>query len=326
MINTKTRDEIVKKFTEDVERTAEEVRGRIKLYSYYKAGVYDVVREGIHDIQKIIERQLPLSKEEVNENKVAIHVSFTANTISVIMKNKFESCAVKFKEKFAIVIRAGVSDDTIYDECFENMFTVYENVLVDILMRPNVYEFNKVLGELTEAAGLDYKVSVTRPYQNDGKKISVLTDDEVVFVCDQDRIFDIDTLTIMQTPVAVAEGEEPVGLTQEAIDEAKKAMSDLFATAQTTAEFVENKGFPVIQFVCDLPKLKKPITYMNKIANKNIMNNKKAYDGLYFYYKDNVFALAEAKDGAVEVVFSPIDVNTFKRVEGIDVTGSFKAE
>jgi hypothetical protein len=328
MISAESKKRIVNKFTEDVENIAEEVRGRIKLYSYFEAGAYDVVREGIHDIKKIIERQIP---EEVKIDAVSAHVSFTGNTISVVMKNKFEESKVTFRERIQMVVRAGVTDDSIYNDCITGMFDVYQRLIEDALMRPNIEEFNNVLDELTKGADLDYKVSVVSPFMYGDKKIAILTDDEVVFVCDPDRIFELNTIAVMQVPVEVEEGQDAEeaelragGLTKESIDKVKKDVSDQFATAQTTAEFVENKGFALIQYVCDISNLKKPITYMKKIANKNILNNKVAYDGLYFYFKDNVFSLIKAKDGETEVVFSPIDITTFKRVEGVDVAGAFK--
>lgn len=315
MISLVAKNKIMDQFTKAVETTAEEVRGRIQLFSYYDAGVYDTVRNGIHDIKKMIERQIP---EEVQIDAVASHIMFSGNVISVTMKNKFEDSKVKFRVKFPIVVRTDASNDSLYDECVIGMFNVYQDLVEDALMRTNVEEFNAVLAGLTKEASLDYRVAVVTPYMYSGKKIAVMTDDEVVFVCDKERIFDINNISVMQVASET--------ITQESIDEAKKQVADQFATAQTTAEFVENKGFALIQYVCDLSKLKKPLSYMKKIASKNIQNNKVMYDGLYYYLKDDVFALVEAKGGAAEVVLSPIDVNTFKRVEGIDVLGAVKAE
>ena len=314
MITLTERDQVLDKFEKAVEAKAEEVRGRIKLYSYYDAGVYDTVKAGIHDIRKMIENQLP---EGIELDAVAVHVSFVNNAINMILKNKYEESAVKFRMKFSVIVRPDSTNDTMYDEVIIGIYNVYRDLVSDYMIRKNVALFNAAMEELTTMAGVDYKISVVSPYMNAGKVITTLTDDEVVFVCDPERIFEIDTMSVMQVP-----GER---FSEESISNYKKAEADKLATAQTTAEVVENKGFAIIQFVCNIQKFKKPLSFLKKIASKNIQNNKKEYDGLYYYLKDNVFALVEVKDGAAEIVLSPFSTETYKRVDGVDVLGAFKA-
>ena len=314
MITLTERNRVLDNFEKAVETKAEEVRGRLKLYSYYDAGVYDTVKAGILDIRKMIENQIP---EGIELDAVAVHVSFVNNAINVILKNKYEDSATKFRTKFSVIVRDNSTNDTMYDEVIIGIYNVYRDLVSDYMIRKNVALFNAVMEELTTLAGVDYKISVVSPYMNAGKVIATLTDDEVVFVCDPERIFEIDTMSAMQVP-----GER---FSEEAINNYKKAEADRLATAQTTAEVVENKGFAIIQFVCNIQKFKKPLQFLKKIASRNIQNNKKEYDGLYYYLKDNVFALVEVKDGAAEVVLSPFSTETFKRVDGVDVLGAFRA-
>ena len=318
MVSEVKRKEIIEKFADDVTAAADEQRPSLMIASYYQAGDFDNVKSCIRLIEDMIRYRLPAGyKIGEKLDDVLVKIMFTGTVINLTIRNRYEDAKVQFRKKHPIVVREGISNDDLYDRVVEAIYFAFEGLLEDAMMRENLDLINGAVDELVKGAGLNYKVSFVSPFtRNTDNKIFALTDQEVVFVADKDRLFKTEDLTILQTPNEF--------IKQETIDSAKQILMDKFATAQTTAEFVGNLGFSLTHFLCDIGKTKKPLYYLKRITGKNLLNNKEVYDGQYYYLKDGVFSIVERKDGVSEIILTPFSTETFQRVEGVDVLGSFK--
>jgi hypothetical protein len=308
MINEAKRKEILSTFSAKVEANAEAIRNQFRLQEYFVAGGFDTVKESVKDIQKMVVRNLP---EDIAVEEASMRFAITGNVINITLGNKRSDAATAFKYKIPVVVRPNSTNASLYDEVVTGIFGVYEALLNLALVEENVAKVNEVLAELVEMAGLDYVVRVIPSFGQGSKKIAYLSDDEIVFVADDSNIFNLDT-------VAVAMDPNPY-FSEESIAGAKKAMAEVFATAQTTAQFAESKGFALLTYLCDISKLKKAASYVKKISNKNIKNQSMKNDCIAYYLDGDIFGLAEIKDGKAEVILSPIDLSTFRRVEGVDI-------
>ena len=318
MVSEVKRKEIINKFADDVTAAADEQRPSLMIASYYQAGDLENVKSCIRLIEDMIRYRLPAGyKVGEKLDDVLVKIMFVGTAINLTIRNRYEGAKVTFRKKYPIIVRDGISNADLYDRVVEAIYYVFEGLLEDAMMRENLELINGAVDELVKAAGLDYKVSFVSPFGKDVEsKIYALTDQEVVFVADKERLFKTEDLTILQTPNEF--------IKQETIDSAKQILTDKFATAQTTAEFVGNLGFSLTHFLCDIGKTKKPLYYLKRITGKNLLNNREVYDGQYFYLKDGVFSIVERKDGVSEVVLTPFSTETFQRVDGVDVLGSFK--
>ena len=84
---------------------------------------------------------------------------------------------------------------------------------------------------------------------------------------------------------------------------------------------VEQNGGSLVTYVCDISTLVKPMTYIKKITNKNVENHRGNKDAILYYAKENVFALIAKRDGNLELILSPFDTTTLRKVD-VDVMGA----
>lgn len=226
------------------------------------------------------------------------------NVVSICISNKYNAVdSFKFKEV--------VTSNDANSKVIEFLLGVYSELLVNEMAKMNVLEINAVLGRLVEEAGVNYSVSVVTALGNNGKKISQLTDDSVVFVADEDRVFDLEDILLFTEPDDSGETR----LTTDAITNAFKSEASLFATALTPIELVEKKGGTVIKYICDISNQVKPLTLIKKICTKKVEFIRGDKDTLAFNLSDGVFTLLAKRDGHYEVVLSPFDISTFRFVE-----------
>lgn len=186
--------------------------------------------------------------------------------------------------------------------------SVYAQVLEDMLMRENVEKANKILAKITESAGLKFSVAVTTPLAYNGQKIAKITDEEVIFVVDSERIFKMGELVIFD--------EE-----NEFFEEIMKGEISVFEQATSTPKFVGLKDH-VIGYLCDISARVKPATLIRKAystnydhLNKSEGDKRKKTEG-YAYVKDgDIFSVKEFSEEGETVVLSPFDLNTLDYVQ-----------
>lgn len=306
MFNAKMRDEVIRSFGSEVERVGEIMRDLHRIKTYLDAGADSYVRDSLHKINDFIAECVPQGLE-VDEISVGANVN--ANVINMTVKTKKSDAVCPMRVKKVVVRRNDSTDDTMYEECVEAIYDVYVSQLEAAMAQKNIDKVNAVLADILQRAGLDYSVKLTSFYgHSEDKKIAYLSDNEVVFICDKENIFNCNNFAILRDPDAI--------LTESDIEKAKSDIAEEISVAQNTLQFVQNKGFVFITHLCDIPKTKKMSRVVRKMVSKNVMfaNNRKT-GGIMYYDVDNVYAILEVKDGEIDVILSPFDLETFKYVE-----------
>lgn len=314
MFNAKMRDDVVYNFASEVERVAETMRNLHKVKTYLDAGADSYVRDNLHTINDFIAGCLP---KGIVTDVLTVGASVSGNAINMTIKTKKSDAAIPMRVKKTVVRRSNSTDNTMYDDCVTAIYSVYEMMLLLSMAQQNIDKVNEVLADLLKRANLDYTVRLVSYYgKPEDKKIEYLSNDEVVFVCDRENIFGCHNLAVFRDPDAL--------LSEEDIEKAKNNLADEMSVAQTTIQFVQNKGFTLINHLCAIPKMKKMPGYMKKIVSKNVMSNMSRSDGLMYYLEGNTFAIVDVKDGEAEVVLSPCDLETFRFLDDVDVLSLIK--
>lgn len=307
MVNSKLKDQLVASFVENAKKNIQMTCQDIDVNKYMAEGNVDVIKNIINKVHSNIILAIP---DEVTIPKVNLYSSMSGENgvelINLTVSNKFTAVR-KFKFQKRITSSANTLADIV--EAFEYF---YSELIVDSLVQENLEVVNSVLAKITEKAGVSYSVVVAPPMQEDGKKIKSISDEMIVLVADEDRVFELDDILVFRTP------DEESKITQELIDEAIEKEAMQYAEAQTVEQFVERKGCPVIKYLCDISTQVRPMSLIKKIHSKNVERLQGNKDAVAYYLKDNVFAVIARVDGKMEVVLSPFDITTFRKVD-VDV-------
>lgn len=277
-------------------------------------GSVDLVKDCISKFQRNIIAAVP---DEVDVPMVSLYQSplstegdGTIDLISLVLSNRINSTK-KFKYS-ARVAKAG-----IIQKLKDFFIPAYTELIISSMVDSNLERVNDILSQATEEAGVPYSVSVVSELSHKGKKIATLFDDEVVFVADEDRALSLESLMIMRVP------DEEEMITEEMIQTAYSALVSEIQECQTVEQLVANPG-AFIRYIADISKHVKPSTLIKEICGKNVEKLTGKKDTLAYYLKDNVFALIAKRDGNMEVVLSPFDLTTMRRVD-VDVLKQISA-
>lgn len=311
MYNLKDKEEILKMFHETVEENMSENCSDLALEQFMADSNVSLVRDCIDKIHANVLASVPLG---IAVPKVAVYKYLTGSEDGITLAMITITNSISSDKKFSYSFSATVGDTVNKIRGF--MEDVYSVLIVDFLINENLELVNSVVSQAVKGAGVSYEVSVVSPVGNEGKKISMIGDKEVVFVADLDRVFDLDDILVLHDVGGL--------VTEEMVDNAFEQEVNAIATAQTVEQLVSIQGGLLVRYVCDISKLVKPATMIKKVTNRNVTTASKRKDGLFYYKDGDIFALVSKFEGNFEVVLSPFNLKTLRK-EDVDVLGAINA-
>lgn len=313
MISKSERDRLVAEFHEGVEKNLAKNMANVNLVEYCKNGEKDAVKQVCEKIRANIVTAIP---EGYSVPKATMHVTCTGSgsditVISVTLMN-----GVRDEKKFKFSVQFPVSENVL-SSMIVWFKAAYDQLVMEKFVEENIDGVNDLLKEISEAAGISYKVTVTSPLNREGRKISFISDDEVEFVVDLENIFDVDDILVFQQP------EEEI-ITEEKIADAKKLLADELGLAQTTVKLVDAHGGSLLKILCNIGTQAKAMTLIRKVVTKNVERLRGTNDTLAYYEADGVYSIVSRRDGKFDYILKPIDAKTLEPVD-VDVLGKIGA-
>lgn len=307
MTNLSTKNAVIEAFANQVKVNTENNLQNLDLEGFMAKGLTDLVKESINKIQANIISAIP---EGYAVPKVSLYITATGSdetAISVISITVTNRVTGNKKFKFSYQAKPGNTVQQIADF----FLAIYTELVVDAIIDENLEKVNSVLSEIAKEAGLDYEISVISPLGiKEGKKIAYIGDDLIQFVADEDRIFDTDDILVLQ--------EVSETITEEHIAEAKKQLVEELGTAQTPEQLVGIHGGLLVSYIADINKRVRPITLIKSVCSRNAKKLTGNKDAIAYYSEGDVFAIVAKRDNKFEVVLSPFDINTLRKVD-VDV-------
>ena len=300
MFNVEMKKEFVEKFIENVDLSAELVKSYGDLHQLMLKDDSAMVRYIVKELKKVVEGVVP-AELDVPKVSIYINMSGTEDSISLLdvsLRNKYSS-NIEFKFTEHIV-------------CSENAFSAlvdffkvsWIELINDAMIRANLEELNAKLESICKDAGNEFVVKFVSPMGRSGKKVVSITDDEIVFVVDESRAYEIDDLVIFATP----EGD----ITEEFIASEYEARVASFAKAQTAPQVLEVRDALICHF-SGISKLVKPFTIIKKVYSKNVTkvtNTKKST--LAYFNNGEVFSVVSVTPEGKDVILKPFKIDTLE--------------
>lgn len=283
------------------------VEAQMKIADDLKAGNLEYFKDDVKRINDIVSRIMPKS---LNVPRASVRVSMIGTVANITLCNKYTDKSMEFKTKFSQVYREDQSNEELFEEILGRVVDVYKNLANECMIRENLEVINGVLAEIVEKAGVNYTVKLTSVVNGaTDRKIDYISDNEVIFVVDKNLIFNLENVAICKEPNHY--------FSEDDVEGAKEELAKKFATAHTTLEFVNNKGFSVISYLCGLKKGVKAFSYIKKVTGRKCQSAHS--DGLVYYQKDDVYAIISVSAEGNDVVLSPFNIKTLEYVDGVDV-------
>lgn len=299
--------EILNQFEETATDLVEETCGDIDLPAFMASGDERAVRKSINKIQNNLIASIP---EGIPVPAVSLYVTpigaDAINMVSISVSSKFKA-EKQFKFKESLTSR---NADTA--GALAVMMNIYKELLEDSMADSNLKAMNAVLEEAGKEAGLSYSVKIITPLGIKNKKVESLSNEEVVFVADMDRVFKFEDLLVLAEPVENLISEESI----------KEAFDNLVAEltgCQMPQQLVAAHGGVTIKYICNINKQVRPMTLIKKVCTKahdRIIGKK---DTLAYWTDDKSYALVVRREnGQFDMVLDPFDVETLLRSD-VDV-------
>lgn len=304
MFNAKQREALIQEFRNKLETSFQSIESTIE--KFMKAGNSREVSEGVKRIQDLAIAAIPVG---IAVPKASMYVSpmgeDAITLVYVTIGNRINS-----EEKFSY--RTSVNQSGADAHLFRFIEEVYDDLIQNELIKANLKSVNNVLSQAVAEAGLSYAIRIVPPIgATVGKKISSMTDDEIVFVANPKNVFELDDMLIFyEAPDEVVSEEE--------IQNAYSKLVETLSSAQTPEQLVGIHGGSLISLICDVSKRIKPATLIKAVCTKDIKKLRGENDAIAFYQDGSVYALVARRDGNYEVVLGPFDLETLHRVD-VDV-------
>lgn len=302
LFNKEKVNECLQMFEDSAKELIAETCDDIDLEKFMKDGDGDAVRKSITKIQNNLVASIP---QGIPVPGVSLYVTPLGgeyiDVISISVTNKFK--AVKtFKFKGTITSRNSSLEGAV-----SIMMEIYKKLIVDAMAEHNLGIMNRILERATGEAGLPYNVTIVTPLGVKDRKVDVLTNEEVVFVADMDRVFDMGDLLILAEPVENL-------ISEEAIEDAFNSLVAELAACQMPQQLVASHGGVTIRYICNINKQVRPMTLIKKVCTKatdKIIGNK---DTLAYWTDGESYALVVRREGGhFDVVLDPFNVETMLR-------------
>jgi len=321
MINADVKERALNALTTEVEDRRTRVLSDLDLKGFMKSGDLELVKQSVEKIRANVIASIP---EGIAVPGTSLYVSGTGSgdelisVVNISLNNK-----IKGEKKFKYSM--SFTSDDIVNRILDFFLAAYTELIVDDMASKNVAELNAVLEEVVKIAGLDYSVSLAAVLGGTDSKIGYISDEEVVFNVDLNRIFGIDKVTVdnknvpsddnryLISMLTVREPDEECP--EEAIAEAKGMIAESIAVAQTPVQLVAERGGEFIAYFCGINNNMKPLNMIKKVCNRDIRKITGNKDAIGYYADEKVYALVAKRDGNFEVVLSPFDTETFRAVD-----------
>lgn len=306
MINAKLRDELLSQFKSGSREMFDSVKENYKLKEAMESNDVDSIRDIVKKVQLIMVANIP---DGLKIPKTSLYVSPTGtdsiSIVNITISNRISDENKKFSYSSA------VTKDNCIEKVFDFIQSVFVALIVDDLVNENLAKVNDVLAQAAAESGIEYEIKVVSSLGNEGKKIASMTDDKIVFVADEERVFSLENIIVLL--------DEPIELiTSEVIEDHYQRIVEELSTAQTPEQLVGIHGGALVSYVCDISKRLKPVTLIKKICGKNISKIHGDKDTIAYFFENDVYALIARRDGKFEVILSPFDVKTLHKVD-VDV-------
>ena len=315
MFNTAKRDEVLQKFEQDVIKVAQDFSGVPRMYESFASDMLSSVKRWIGILD---DKKLP---EGVEVGKLSTRVLLYGDSLmNFSVRSSVTGGVNPIKYKFSLKKTEGSTDISLYEELVDNIYNIYKLLIFSGMIDENVKYMNEVLSEICEAADLSYRVQVASPIGHKGDVIKSISEKEIVFVADEERIFNLDNVRVTMEP------DETV--TMDSIMASRKSVADQYGTALDVVQFLENGEFDLIRYICKISKSRNIALTLRKMSAKSLKDTRKRKAGVYTYRDGDVIGLVKiATDGdEPEVVLNPFNVKTFERVDGIDMLSMIPAK
>ena len=301
MYSLKDRDEFVEEFTRVFDERVETYCQDVKLEDFMKRCDPDLVRDGI--------------KKIYSNAVIAVPTGIVLPSISIR-----EVCNGNDTDGITVVVMTLYGENYRYhlavttpkakDRVCEFLKDCFVDMIVDYLINQNLLAVNYVVSSAAREAELEYDVSVVSPASAKGTgKVSSISDQDVVFVADPERVFNLNDYTVFQEP------DNNTLMDEETVARAFKGLVIEMSACQTPEQLVAAKGTSLLEYICGFG-IGNPMKQIKLVTNKNIRGSKRVKkDSLFYYNENDVFALIEKKDGELKVVLSPFDIKTQRKVD-----------
>lgn len=313
MISKSERDRLVGEFHEGVEKNLKENLVNVKLVEYCKNGDKGAVKQVCEKVKANIVSAIPSG---YSIPKAVMHVTCTGTGSDITVISISLMNGIRDDKKFKFNIQIPVSDGAL-NKLVAFFKAAYDALVLEKFVEENLEGVNDLLNEITEMAGVSYKVKVVSPLDRQGRKIAYISDEEVEFVVDMENIFDVEDILVFQQP-------EEEFITEEKIVEAKKALADEMGLIQTTVKLVDAHGGSLLKFLCNIGTQVKAMSLIRKVIPKNVERLRGGNDTLAYYENDGVYAIVSRQEGKYDIVLKPFDVKTLEPVD-VDVIGKIGA-
>lgn len=302
MINATTKNEFLSQFVNNSKEMFESVKENYNLIEAMDSEDVDAIRGIVRKVQSLMIANIP---DGLSIPKASLYVSPTgSDTISIVNITVSNKISADKAFSYSTV----VTREKAIEKVLDFMISVYSALIVDELVSSNLVRVNDVLAKAATEAGIEYGIKVVSSLGYEGKKIASMTDDEIVFVADEERVFALDDIIVLFESATE-------DISEEVIQAQHQNIVDELTKAQTPEQLVGIHGGMLVAYVCDLSKRLKPMTLIKKVCSKNVAKIRGDKDTIAYYYVNDVFALVARRDGHYEVVLAPFDVNTLRKVD-----------
>lgn len=302
MFNIQMKNELVDEFVSNVDKNLSIVKAYGSLEESMKQDDAGMVKYLIKETNRIMVASIP---ENIEIPSVSVYTSMNGDAnmirvIDLILRNKYSS-DYEFKMKSRVVY----SED-VFEVVVDFLKCSYIELIIDTLVNKNLEVVNTKLSEIGQKAENNFTVKVVTPLSNKGKKVVKLTDNEVVFVADEERALSLEDILVFCKPTEF--------ITEEKIQQGFDEEVARFAEAQTTPQFIGVHD-PLVDYICGISKLVKPFTLIKKIYSKNIEKVKGHKETDAYFFKNGVYSVISVSEEGREVALQPFDIETLEVVD-----------
>ena len=312
IITVGQREEMLRTFREDA-KAALKMYESTDLYAISHQGDVDEVKLAVDCMVDAVKGAIPAALAPRINKYISCTSTGEEGVITLININ----IQNKLKDARKFIFKSSFSTDASVREQIEGfLLAIFEELFIDNMIVSNLVIVNEVIANAVAKAGVGYTVSVVSPLQLAGKKLVEFTDDDVVFVVDYDKAFELGNYVIFLD--ADPSEEDMSGYTAEDYEAAFEAIVKEFASCQTTTELVAEKGTEIISVITEIRKSVKPSTLIKKVYRRDASKMKGSVEGLAYYLDGTTFAVINKTADGMTVALQPINLDTLERVD-VDV-------
>lgn len=229
------------------------------------------------------------SREQFNFSKDA-----SGALLPVTIKIVTKGAEVKFSAVHTLTSKSSL-------QTIQNFFEdAYVALLEVSSQQGNIDALNRLLAELSE--GVDF----TPRFAIGNRVIQEISDGEVVFSINPERVYDLDRLILFQEPSEI--------LSEETIERKYQEEIEAIEAAGTTVGLVESPSDLIKYFM--LPHRRKTVALLREANTMKLERAKKISTPRSFGYEtEDLYAVINHDDGTYSVVLSPINKETLERVD-----------